>query len=356
MKKNLRKVLLGVALISCAGAVTLAANYAMDKPTNPTPVVLSESAAPLQERMACVGETTDPIYSYLIAHFDGDELYNLVADYALFKITNRPTVAELDTLSEILDLGMTLEQTIDIYRLWTSTASPREIMVQIAQYYTSEMEQIPFWTHDAYNSITGNKALNSEEIQAYLDSGLTREDILTADEFSRRQVYNIDQLLRLKQQGDSWVEIASLVYSALNQPLSLRSVSAYDGLSGTTVLDCLSLAQTFEMDLEVLFEKAVAEEDYREEIRQLTSVQLQNELKKLRDDGIWDLTTEERAQRAETMAYVLEKAQERQISAELVTQLSEEGYDPISVLNAVTQSQIQHISPQQILSGEVAAQ
>ena len=280
----------------------------------------------------------------------------MLSDYALFKVTSRPTAQELDILVQVLQQNLSLEQAMDIYRLWTTTASSSDLMVQIAQYYQPEMEQMPFWTHDAYNSITGNKALNREEIQAYLDQGLTQEDILVADELSRRQVYNIDQILALKQDGRGWLEVVSLIYSALGQPLPLENPQSFASVSGSDVLSCLSLSETFELNLAGLLEKAAAGEDYMEDARAIYSPQLQQELATLKANGILDLTTQERAQQEETMAYVMEKAQELQLSQDVVEELVLQGHDPITALNATREAQIQNVTPQQILQEEVQAQ
>lgn len=90
-------------------------------------------------------------------------------------------------------------------------------------------EDDEFWVETAFNEATGNVhgVLDKEQVAAYLDAGLTVEDITAANVLCRKGVYTINEILDKRADGVQWSDIFDDVYEDVTKPKTLFGARSF---------------------------------------------------------------------------------------------------------------------------------
>ncbi len=149
---------------------------------------------------------------------DADELQYTIEHFFETTLIYPINEEELVTIKDLVNNGADLLKVLDIYMfLQNSNASLKYI--KDMYYYGEDVEFYGrYWIEDAFNDCSGQKEyeLSMEDVQKYIDNGMSTDDIRIANTISRSEVKNIQELLEEKQSGKVWGEIINEVYSEMN--------------------------------------------------------------------------------------------------------------------------------------------
>ncbi|MCI9627560.1 MAG: hypothetical protein HFI90_12400 [Clostridia bacterium] len=339
MKKHKKSIII-VSIVLFAAAITAAAagTYgALTQPQKQQPGVQLTA-----QRSAAVGELTDPIYTYLANHYAGEELYEKVEAYARMKIVYQPTQTEIGKLADLLDNGTDFDAVLTSYKFWTTTNADISLLEQIAGTYTADMEQMMNWVDNVYDSLKGKSGLTVQEVKEYQEKELTREDILLADELSRKDVYTIKEILSKREQGKDWFTIISDVYSGINIPLNLPTSkkAAYQAIEdGDSILQAVFLSTRSNQTLEQWMDLLVQGTDtFRDTVTTYHTDLVCDELKRLKAAGLYALTGEEAIAQESQEQFLMQQLEAQQVDMQQVEVLQTEGYDTAEILNAASEA------------------
>lgn len=173
---------------------------------------------------------------------DEDELQYTMEQFVEMALLYPINEENLITIKELVKNGADLSKIEDIYIfLQNSNASLKYIE---DMYYYGERISFygRYWLEDAFNYCSGQKEyeLSMEEVQKYIDEGISADDIRVANIASRRGVKNIQELLTEKQSGKVWGEILDEVYADMNL-FNLKSNE-----NGNDILECIRLSRISE--------------------------------------------------------------------------------------------------------------
>lgn len=159
---------------------------------------------------------------------DPMEYNDLLVNYHYLKEVYRLTQDQMDYISDLVIDGCNMKDVIGLAYFWVDT---NEDITLVKSMYDLKGEYAgkKNWYGNAYDRVTGakNGSLSTEEVEAYMAKGLTADEILAADELSRKGVYTINQILDKMCEGQSLVEVANEIEDG-----GLIGVSAYS-LNGT---------------------------------------------------------------------------------------------------------------------------
>lgn len=127
--------------------------------------------------------------------------------------------------------GQDLDKLLDIYRFLFTYHQDYSLMDTMYQDGKKTNYKNGHWLEEAFNEATNYQGgvLNEAEIQAYLDQGLTLNDVHTANIFCFKGVKPIKAILDERLSGKSWYEIAVTVYPEAN--LEAGKFKNEDGLT-----------------------------------------------------------------------------------------------------------------------------
>ncbi len=351
MKKHRKSLIITVSLLAAAAVTAAAAGTysALTQPKAQQPGVQITA-----QRSAAVGEYTDPIYTYLAQHYTGEELYTKVDAYASLKVSQQPTEQEITYMEGLLESGSPLEAVLDAYQFWMTTNADLSMVGQIAAAYQPEFVEVSYWAEEVYDSLTNNQnTLSVEEVKAYIQQGVSSEEILLANELSRKNVYTIQQILSERQQEKSWFDIVATIYDNLQHPLSVaeNKKDSYRGIEdGNTIIQSIFLSERSGKSLEEWLDMA-AEGDavFRDASSSYLTKLYAEELDMLKEQGLYALPAEEAAELAQHEAYLNAQLQAVQVDAQQVEALEAEGYAKEEILNAAVEAKAQGQSVRQQL-------
>jgi len=159
---------------------------------------------------------------------DEEERYKAIEDYGFRKAIDNITSEQSQYLCSVVKSSNDYFLTMSIYEFWQTTSEPIDIIGKIYELYDEEYRSI-YWIEDAFNIITENRhgVLDKAGIDAYIEKGLTTEDILYANIMSRKGVLTINEILDQRADKKAWLEITSEIYPELNE-VSKSTKSDYE--------------------------------------------------------------------------------------------------------------------------------
>lgn len=136
-----------------------------------------------------------------------DAVYSMTAEYGM-------TDEEAAYIANLVNDGYELSWLLDIYTFWTTCDD--DISIIKSMYDTAVSNDINgrYWEEDAYNAVTNRRhgELRVDEIMAYLDKGLTVDDIRQANVLSRNKDYTVSGILDELAGGKSLDEMKKEVF------------------------------------------------------------------------------------------------------------------------------------------------
>ncbi len=349
MKKQKKSIIIGIVIAVTAVTAAAAGTYGtLSQPQKQQPDVQLTA-----QRSAAVGELEDPVYTYLGTHYSGEELYQQIDEYASFKIRYQPTGEEIQYMAGLLNESTPIQAIMDAYRFWTTTNGELSLVGQLAAGYQTEFAEIAYWTENVYDEITGNIGLTTEEIKEYLqDSNLTQEDIIVANELSRKNVLSIREILNKRKQGKNWFDITENIYETLQMPLTVPTgkLSIYREIErGQDILRAVFLSKRSDKTLEQWLDYA-ADGNLREMEADTITPLVADELQRLKAYGLFALTGEEAQMAQAREEYMQQQLAKQGVSVAEVTAFRAQGYDETEILNAAIETQQSGLSLAQELA------
>ncbi len=339
MKRHRKSIIIGIVIAATAITAAAAGTYgAISRPEVQEPGVQLTA-----QRSAAVGEMNDPIYTYLANRYEGEELYEKVDEYARMKIVYQPTQTEIWLLADLLNQDTDFDAVLTAYKFWTTTNADLSLLEQLARAYTPDMEQMRNWVDNVYDSLTGKSGLTVQEVADYQEKGLTREDILSADELSRKDVYTIKEILSKREHGKDWFTIISEVFVGINMPFDLPSgkKAAYQTIEDSDfILQSVFLSTRSNRTLEQWLDMLVqGKEGVRDTVTTYHTDLVCDELKRLKAAGLYALTGEEALAQESQEQFFMQQLEAQQVDLQQVEALQAEGYDTAEILNAAMETQ-----------------
>ncbi|MBD8946641.1 MAG: hypothetical protein EGR97_04925 [Clostridiales bacterium] len=240
--KGRRKTLVIVAAVIASLCLTTGAVY-----------LNSELAVENEQEVQKMEQETNQATKDLLRDADTSRLEHAsvvpdtsVQDYinALFENGESQTEADLQAL-------------LDIVKFWEDTNNEISIVGSIYEQrplaeVLAKMSTNRPWIESAYNDITGrDDILSVEDVKAYLEAGLTYEDIISASRLSLRGDISTSQALDQVNEGTSWY---SLITGASPLSAELEDVPASE------LLDARNVAEARSIELNVVLERMQAGE------------------------------------------------------------------------------------------------
>ncbi|MBR5152040.1 MAG: hypothetical protein IKW60_00725 [Clostridia bacterium] len=212
---------------------------------------------------------------------------------------------QLDYVSDLIIKGYPAMDIMDICYFWMDTNEDISIIEEI--YLHKEGSSAVTWIERAFNDVTNDKCgvLTGEDVEAYLENGLTLEDIALANKLCRRGSMTIQEILEKKRNGFSFAEITTEVHGEninelpaviLNQSKK-REVKhgkpEQDIISHRAVEKAEKLSRISKKSRKELYQKELEEESIAQEL-ELTEDALRTKIQKeLGEKGLFRLVTTE---------------------------------------------------------------
>lgn len=163
-----------------------------------------------------------------------------VQDYinALFENGESQTEADLQAL---LDIVKFWEDTNDDIAIVGSIYERRPLAESLAVRHTNRP-----WIESAYNDITGrDDILSVEDVKAYVEAGLSYEDIIAASRLSLKGEITTSQALDRVSEGEPWYSLVT----------GTRPLSAdFEEVPASELLDARNVAEARSIDLNAVLE------------------------------------------------------------------------------------------------------
>ncbi len=297
-----------------------------------------------------------------------DEYYESMAKYAKFIQIYQPTEAEQKYINQLVTEGYKLNKLIEIYKLWIDTDEDIELIKKIYDTYEPTDEEDNHWVEAVYNQITENKygVLDREQIHAYYDKGLNRDDIITANRLCRMGKNTITEILDKRVTGTSWAELIEENYTkstknkmqkqSMRQSKSPQKEQYKQIQNGTEILDAYFLAKRTEKDINEYLDKLSSGETIDQEMNQYYSERTEGLLEKLKEQGLWDEPQEIKEKNKKAKEYLKKKAIENGMTQEKINKLIDQGHTELEILNASTVTKKQKVDVQKVLEQKRAGQ
>ncbi len=278
--------------------------------------------------------TEDRIYELLNSIYSGDELYDEVETYTLFKARVKPTEEEFDVVYDFISDGMRVSDIAAACRFWETTNDDISVLREICSRNENyDMSKDLYWYEDAYNEITDyvHGVLDEEDVKSYVEKGLTTEDMSIANVLSRKGVYTIKQILKLRLNNRTWIEIFDDVYPYLFND----GIDDYTEITdGRQILHAVYLASWNKTDIYKYLDM-LKEEPHIDLLNAALDDSVDLMLAKLNKKGYWDLDTEAKEQNAIHSAELKEILKDSGVSEQAIAELNNNGVSDINILNAI---------------------
>lgn len=156
------------------------------------------------------------------------EKYDDIYDYAYFVIKYDIKGSDLKYINSLLDDGAPLPCVSGVYKFWLTTGEDISIIGDIIGLKDDFWGN--GWIENAFNSLTDNKCgviESMEELNSYIESGLTYQDIYNANILCRRGKKTIQEILEMKSSGKSWSYINKRINGSI-----LDAINIFDSDNG----------------------------------------------------------------------------------------------------------------------------
>lgn len=201
----------------------------------------------------------DPMFEWLYSQYTDQKTREyLIEEYAYTKFFNHMTDVESTYLYQLAQEGKDFYELLRVYEFWKSTTDPMKMIETI--YAKCPDEPYSGWEYKEYMKLVGreDEILTNDEIDSYLESGLTEYDIIYAQKLSRKSNSAARDILNQRKNNGNWVDISDTVYSKVdvqyretvkkglfqNKNVSGKQMYLADNLSGKVKADvCDYLSQ-----------------------------------------------------------------------------------------------------------------
>ncbi len=201
----------------------------------------------------------DPMFEWLYSQYTDQKTREyLIEEYAYTKFFNHMTDVESTYLYQLAQEGKDFYELLRVYEFWKSTTEPMKMIETI--YAKCPDEPYSGWEYKEYMKLVGkeDEILTNDEIDSYLESGLTEYDIIYAQKLSRKSNSAARDILNQRKNNGNWVDISDAVYSKVdvqyretvkkgifqNKNVSGKQMYLADNLSGKVGADvCDYLSQ-----------------------------------------------------------------------------------------------------------------
>ena len=138
-----------------------------------------------------------------------EAVYSMTTEYGM-------TDEEAAYIANLVNNGYDLSWLLDIYAFWTTCDDDISIIKSMYDSAVNNDINGRYWEEDAYNIVTNRKhgELSVDEIMAYLDKGLSIDDVRQANVLSRHKDYTISGILDEVVGGKSMDEIKKEVFGS----------------------------------------------------------------------------------------------------------------------------------------------
>ena len=152
------------------------------------------------------------------------------------------TQEEYDYIVSLTKLGYNPERLVEIYQFLQLTPDNISLMKQIYDKGSAYMDS-QFWIENTYEAIKGigEQTPSIQEIDAYVKSGISTDEILLCYQMSLKGTKPIRQILDERKNGTAWPQICESVYgeeeleaSEFPADIDLRSLQTYIQLADKT--------------------------------------------------------------------------------------------------------------------------
>lgn len=139
------------------------------------------------------------------------------------------TDEEQNYLHDLILNGADADMVRRIYAFLQDTDYSVDMVEEMYNIALDIYEDDEFWVETAFNKATGNihGVLDKEQVTAYIEQGLTAEDITAANVLCRKGVYTIREILDMRADGTQWSDIFDEVYSDITEPKTLFGVRSF---------------------------------------------------------------------------------------------------------------------------------
>lgn len=186
-----------------------------------------------------------------------DEVNEIVYRFIQFQSVYSLTDEETKEFYKLTKQDYDLVKLMDIFEYTINTDSFRDMKLVRKIYDKAQAMKIQsnYWIETAFDALTGrtDSVLNQAQVAAYVNDGLTIEEIYAANVMSKRNEKSVEKLLKEKKSGKKWSEIAGEVYpeissipDAENNPVKIVSSvmkSKVTGLEASEIMTDSSKAE-----------------------------------------------------------------------------------------------------------------
>lgn len=161
---------------------------------------------------------SDPMFDWLYSQYtDQEKREYLIEEYAYIKFFHNMTDEEASYLFRLTQKGQDFYELLRVYAFWKTTTEPMEIIEVI--YAKCPDDPKIGWEYEEYMNLIGKKdeILTDNEIEDYLENGLTEYDIIYAQHLSRKNIYSTRDILNQRKNKAKWVDVSDTVYTKVDK-------------------------------------------------------------------------------------------------------------------------------------------
>lgn len=161
---------------------------------------------------------SDPMFDWLCSHYSEQEQREyLIEEYAYTKFFHHMTEEECAYLYQLAQKDKDFYELLRVYSFWKTTTEPMKMIASI--YNKCPDESYSGWEYKEYMELKGkaDEILTDDEIDAYLESGLTEYDVIYAQQLSRKNTHSARDILNQRKNKANWVDVSDAVYSKVDE-------------------------------------------------------------------------------------------------------------------------------------------
>lgn len=249
--------------------------------------------------------------------YDTDEKFEEFHSTALFMGKYCTTEESFSFIEQMILSGCDPQTTMDIYQFYLTTNEPISIVKQIYDLvYTGEKitnRDIVF--ENAFNEITNNKCgvLTEEDVIAYLEKGLSVDDIVQANILCRKAVLTIREILDARLEGTNWESIIEIV--------SGEDITLPETSETPLVSNAMTLSRITNQSLDAVLSSNNEESYFSKTSEAVNQI--------LKEKGYW------KGRKSANFEILVENAEAKGIPKEKIDALMDSGYSELELFNAI---------------------
>lgn len=207
-----KKVIVGLTAVILLAATSTAiyADYLNEQKTVEQSLKqLETESLNIEDNFYC-----DPMFEWLYSQYsDSEKREYLIEEYAYTKFFHHMTDVESAYLYKLAQEGKDFYELLRVYSFWKTTTEPMEMIASIYDKYPDEPDAN--WEYKEYMKLTDkeDEILTNDEIDSYLESGLTEYDIIYAQRLSHKSKLSARDILSARNKAGNWVDVSEEVYS-----------------------------------------------------------------------------------------------------------------------------------------------